>query len=257
MIRSPLAHEFVLSPNVDERRDLVRPRLLILHYTGMESAAIARDWLCSTESRVSCHYLVDETGSITQMVDEDLRAWHAGVSQWEGERDLNSLSIGIEIQNQGHTLNYTAFPQSQMKAVADLCLDILQRHDISARHVLAHSDIAPLRKIDPGELFDWAYLSQIGIGHWVNPEPLVGGPFLQAGDHGQPVEALQAMLRIYGYGLEINGQFDPLTVAVVKAFQRHFRPSKVDGVADTSTVATLHRLVRALPASSGQGLRQS
>jgi N-acetylmuramoyl-L-alanine amidase len=255
MKRTALRHDFVLSPNVDERRDGLQPNLLILHYTGMRSAAIACDWLCSPQSRVSCHYLVDEAGAITQMVDEDLRAWHAGVSQWQNLTDINSRSIGIEIQNLGHQLGYSAFPARQMQAVIDLCTDILSRHDIQPRHVLAHSDIAPSRKIDPGELFNWRLLAGHGIGHWVAPEPLGGGPFLQAGDRGQAVEALQAMLRLYGYAIEPNGEFDAMTVSVMRAFQRHFRPEKVDGVADTSSVATLHRLLAALPPD--QPLRQS
>jgi N-acetylmuramoyl-L-alanine amidase len=246
MMRSALAHEFVLSPNVDERREGLKPGMLILHYTGMSSADIARDWLCAPQSKVSCHYLVDEAGRITQMVDEGLRAWHAGVSRWQGFADINSHSIGIEIQNPGHQIGYRPFPRTQMIAVAALCRDILGRHAIAARHVLAHSDVAPLRKIDPGELFDWRLLHEHGIGHWVEPEAMGGGPFLQAGDSGDAVAALQAMLRLYGYNIEPNGSFDAMTVAVMRAFQRHFRPEKVDGVADTSSVATLHRLLGAL-----------
>jgi N-acetylmuramoyl-L-alanine amidase len=253
--RSPLAHDFVLSPNVDERRSGVSAGLLILHYTGMASAEVARDWLCAPQSRVSCHYLVGEEGRITQMVDEDLRAWHAGVSQWHSLSDINSHSIGIEIQNPGHTLGYRPFPPEQIEAVIALCRDIGSRHAIAPRHVLAHSDIAPSRKIDPGELFDWRLLHERGIGHWVQPEAISGGPFLQAGDSGASVEALQAMLRLYGYRIEASGQFDAATEAVVRAFQRHFRPSKVDGVADTSSVATLHKLLAALPAD--QPLLQS
>lgn len=247
MKRSALAEDFVLSPNVDERRDGGRISLLILHYTGMKSAEVARDWLCAPQSRVSCHYLVDEAGCITQMVDEDLRAWHAGLSHWQEMTDLNSRSIGIEIQNLGHNLGYTPFPPRQMQGVIALCQDILSRHDIRPQHVLAHSDIAPHRKIDPGELFDWRLLHEHGIGHWVEPEPLGGGPFLQQGDSGEAVQALQAMLRLYGYGMEPTGQFDAGVAAVVRAFQRHFRPAKVDGVADTSTVATLHRLIANQP----------
>lgn len=255
MKRSQLAQDFVLSPNVDDRRGGVAPSFLILHYTGMKSAEAALNWLCTPESRVSCHYLVDEAGLITQMVDEELRAWHAGVSEWQGMTDLNSHSIGIEIQNLGHQLGYTPFPAVQMRAVIALCTDILSRHVIAARHVLAHSDVAPARKIDPGELFDWRLLSDEGIGHWVEPEPIGGGPFLQQGDSGEAVEALQEMLRLYGYGIEPTGQFDAATVAVIKAFQRHFRQAKVDGVADTSTVATLHRLLSTL--SADQPLAQS
>ncbi len=244
MIRSPLASRFILSPNVEARRDNRKPDMLILHYTGMDDAQRACEWLCNPVSRVSCHYLIDEVGVITYMVDEGLRAWHAGVSSWQGGNDLNSSSIGIEIHNPGHSGGYPDFPHAQMLAVIALSKDIVARYGIEPRRVLAHSDIAPSRKIDPGEKFDWAWLCREGIGHWVSPEPLSGGPFLQLGDTGQPVEALQALLRLYGYGIDVTGDYDTLTFATVRAFQLHFRPAKVDGIADTSTVATLHRLLK-------------
>lgn len=246
MIRSPLASQFMLSPNIEPRRDNREPDMLILHYTGMDDAMRACSWLCNPQSKVSCHYLIDEQGMIFQMVDEGMRAWHAGISSWKGEADINSCSLGIEIQNPGHTAGYPDFPPQQMLAVIALCKDVMTRHEVRAERVLAHSDIAPGRKIDPGEKFDWALLHAEGIGHWVKPEPIDGGSFLQMGDAGQPVEALQAMLRLYGYGIEVNGKFDDLTRAVVQAFQRHFRPARVDGIADTSTVVTLHRLLHGL-----------
>ena len=243
MIRSPLATQFMLSPNVEARRDNRMPDMLILHYTGMADAASACGWLCNPDSKVSCHYLVDEQGVIIQMVDESLRAWHAGVSSWKNDDDINSCSIGIEIQNPGHSAGYPDFPEVQMQAVLALCKDVVARNSIAALRVLAHSDIAPLRKIDPGEKFDWSFLHRNGIGHFVTPEPISGGPFLQLGDKGQPIEALQAMLKLYGYCIDMNGTYDALTQATVRAFQLHFRPARVDGIADTSTVATLHRLL--------------
>lgn len=246
MIRSPLATQFILSPNVEARRDNRKPDMLILHYTGMADAARACSWLCNPVSKVSCHYLVDVNGETIQMVDESLRAWHAGVSSWKNEDDLNSCSIGIEIQNPGHTAGYPDFPDIQMQAVLGLCRDISTRNTIPALRVLAHSDIAPLRKIDPGEKFDWRFLYRNGIGHLVEPEPIGGGSFLQQGDVGQPVEALQGMLKLYGYGIAITGKFDALTHATVRAFQLHFRQSRVDGIADSSTVATLHRLLQGI-----------
>jgi N-acetylmuramoyl-L-alanine amidase len=243
VIGSGLVHRVALSPNVEPRRDGARADMLVLHYTGMETAEISCMRLCSADSKVSCHYLIDNDGMITQMVDEDLRAWHAGVSSWRGVEDINSCSIGIEIQNRGHTLVYDDFPAVQMQAVGALSRDICERHAIAAERVLAHSDIAPLRKIDPGEKFDWKFLAAQGVGRWVEPEPISGGGFLQAGDAGEAVTALQAMLRLYGYGIAVTGVYDPLTVAVVRAFQRHFRQALVDGVADRSTVGTLHRLL--------------
>jgi N-acetylmuramoyl-L-alanine amidase len=246
VIGSALASTYLPSPNIESRRDDRKPDMLVLHYTGMADAGKACRWLCDPVSKVSCHYLIDEHGTIVQMVDENMRAWHAGVSSWKDEGDINSRSIGIEVQNPGHTAGYPDFSDTQMLAVIALCKDIITRHGIHPARVLAHSDIAPERKIDPGEKFDWARLHGQGIGHWVKPEPIDGGPFLQLGDQGQAVEALQAMLRLYGYGLEITGLYDGPTQVTVRAFQRHFRPARVDGIADSSTVTTLHRLLHGL-----------
>jgi N-acetylmuramoyl-L-alanine amidase len=250
LIRSPLAHRFVVSPNIEPRRGDVRPDMIILHYTGMESAAAACAWLCDARSKVSCHYLVDETGEITQLVGEEMRAWHAGVSVWEGDDDINSRSIGIEMHNPGHVLGYRDFSDAQLKAVIALCRDIAGRHDVEPRHILAHSDVAPLRKIDPGEKFDWQRLHAAGVGHWVAPSPLRDGPALQEGDAGDAVADLQAKLARYGYGIKATAHYDAPTGAVVRAFQRHFRPARVDGAADPATIETLDRLIAAsgLPA---------
>jgi N-acetylmuramoyl-L-alanine amidase len=246
VIRSPLAREFVLSPNLGSRRGRVRPDMVILHYTATLSAAAARAWLCDQASQVSSHYLVDETGRITQMVGEDMRAWHAGASSWRGDADINSRSIGIEIQNPGHHLGYDDFPEAQMQAVTALCRDINSRHHIEPRHVLAHSDVAPGRKIDPGEKFDWRRLYQSGIGHWVQPSPATDGNSLRPGDQGEVVLRLQRMLADYGYGIALSGSYDRRTETVVGAFQRHFRPALLDGVADASTMATLETLLNSL-----------
>ena len=244
-----LGHRIMPSPNIDRRAAGKTVRILLLHYTDMESAEKACAWLCNPLAKVSCHYLVDVDGQITQMVDEDMRAWHAGQSLWKGERDINSASIGIEIQNPGHDHGYPDFPQAQMAAVAALGRDIVARHAIPPEHVLAHSDVAPRRKIDPGEKFDWKGLHEEGLGHWVLPRRLGGGQFLQQGDSGDAVEALQAMLALYGYGIEITGDYDRETKIVVTAFQRHFRPARIDGIADRSTIETLRRLIDALPAA--------
>jgi N-acetylmuramoyl-L-alanine amidase len=245
VIRSALAQRFVLSPNIEPRRRALCPDMVVLHYTGMESAAAACAWLCNPASGVSCHYLVDEKGVITQMVGEEMRAWHAGVSSWNGDADTNSRSIGIEIHNPGHGLGYADFPDAQIEAVIALCRDIVARHDIHSRHILAHSDVAPGRKIDPGEKFDWARLNRHGIGHWVEPAEVVEGPVLRPGDSGGEVFELQALLSGYGYGLPLSGKYDDATETVVKAFQRHFRPARVDGLADGSTVQTLRQLIAA------------
>lgn len=242
-----LKRRIMPSPNVEARAQGKTVRILLLHYTDMASAEEACAWLCAPASKVSCHYLIDLDGQITQMVDEGVRAWHAGQSMWKGERDINSVSIGIEIHNPGHDRGYPDFPSAQMTAVASLGRDIAARHAIPPEHVLAHSDVAPHRKRDPGEKFDWQWLHERGLGHWVAPGKLVGGQFLQEGDRGDAVEALQAMLALYGYGIEITGSFERETKAVVAAFQRHFRPARIDGVADRSTIETLRQLIDALP----------
>lgn len=239
-------YRFRPSPNHGPRRDDPTD-LLILHYTGMQDASEAVDWLCNPASEVSCHYFVHEDGQIEQLVAEDRRAWHAGRSAWQGITDVNSRSIGVEIHNLGHEHGYPDFPNAQMDAVIALSRDLCARLAIPPERVLAHSDIAPARKRDPGEKFNWAGLHASGVGHWVEPAPITGGRFVQLGDEGAPVEALQAMLVRYGYDCPVDGCFDEATAQVVTAFQRHFRPARVDGVADRSTIETLHKLSLALP----------
>lgn len=238
--------EVRVSPNFGPRRDGREPDSLILHYTGMETGDAAECWLCVPESEVSCHYLVHEDGRVVQMVRESDRAWHAGKGSWKGEDDVNSFSIGIEVVNAGPLGGFPDFPERQIEAVATLARDVCARRGIAPERVLAHSDIAPGRKADPGERFPWARLAELGVGHYVPPSPVSGGRFLAMGDRGEPVEALQSMLSLYGYGVEIDGLFDNATRVTVEAFQRHFRPALVDGVADRSTIETLHRLLRAL-----------
>jgi N-acetylmuramoyl-L-alanine amidase len=239
--------EIRVSPNFGPRRDGQRADMIILHYTGMEPGPSAEEWLCDPVSEVSSHYLVNEDGSVLQMVRESDRAWHAGRGSWRGRSDVNSFSIGIEVANPGHAYGYPDFTAAQIDTVIALCRDIAARHAIAPERVLAHSDTAPGRKIDPGEKFPWAGLHAAGVGHYVEPSPTGGGRFLTVGERGEPVEALQSMLALYGYGVDISGSFDATTEAVVAAFQRHFRPQRVDGVADRSTIDTLHRLLAALP----------
>lgn len=240
---SPLATLWCPSPNCETRRADLKPDMLILHYTGMESAEAALDWLTRQESGVSCHYFVDDEGRIAQLVLESDRAWHAGQSLWAGEMDLNSCSIGIEIHNPGHDFDYPDFPDAEMRAVEELCLDILSRHAIPAHRVLAHSDVAPGRKRDPGEKFDWKRLAQAGIGLWVPPAPLAGDIGLGPGDEGESVTALQRALLDFGYGVEVTSTYGTGLEKAVEAFQRHFRPARIDGRADASTRDTLDRLL--------------
>lgn len=232
--------------NVEPRRGVKRPSLLILHYTGMSSAAKAIDWLAREESRVSCHYVIDEAGHITQMVPEKMRAWHAGVSFWRGETDINSQSIGIEIQNPGHEDGYPNFPPAQMRAVIALSLDITARNRIATDGVLAHSDVAPGRKIDPGEKFNWAELARHGLGLWVRPSPVnKSDEGLGHGAKSDSVLSAQKQLAAYGYDVQPTGEIDTKTSKVLRAFQLHFRPRRVDGRLDRSTLLTLTRLIAA------------
>lgn len=235
---SALVAEVRPSPSHDARRDGRRPDLLLLHYTGMPSADGALAWLCDPRSKVSCHYFVFEDGRVVQLVPEARRAWHAGVSSWAGESDINSCSIGIEVANPGHEGGCPDFPAAQMAAVAALARDIVARHGIARGRVLAHSDVAPARKRDPGERFDWARLAAAGAG--IAPPPGGAGAAaasgLRSGDTGEAVARLQRDLARIGYGIEITGRFDEATRLVVAAFQRHFRPARPDGEADEETI---------------------
>lgn len=246
---SPLVGEVRPAANHDERRDGRTADILLLHYTGMISGEAAVERLVSADSQVSCHYVVHEDGAVLQLVPEERRAWHAGVSSWDGEGDVNSGSIGIEIVNPGHEFGYREFPDAQVEAVTALARDICARRDVQPERVLAHSDVAPRRKQDPGELFPWRRLAAAGVGHWVAPTAPGEGARLAPGDEGEPVEHLQTLLSLYGYGIEIDGRYGPATEDVVRAFQRHFRPALVDGIADFSTADTLRNLLAALPAA--------
>jgi N-acetylmuramoyl-L-alanine amidase len=222
--------------------------MIVLHYTGMATAEAALERLCSLDvPQVSSHYLVYEDGRIVQLVPEARRAQHAGISSWEGETDINSRSIGIEIVNPGHDGGYPDFPDRQIAAVIALCRDILRRRPVRADRIVAHSDVAPSRKQDPGEKFPWARLHHEGIGHWVEPAALGEVLGLSLGDSGASVAELQALLAKYGYGIPSPGRFDQPMHDVVVAFQRHFRPARVDGIADESTIDTLRRLQATRP----------
>jgi N-acetylmuramoyl-L-alanine amidase len=196
--------------------------MLIIHYTGMKTAQAALDRLCDPASEVSAHYLVEEDGTIWRLVADDRRAWHAGRAFWAGTTDINSRSIGIELANPGHEYGYRPFPHAQMASLEHLCRGILTRFPIPSHLVLGHADVAPGRKLDPGELFDWQRLAAAGIGLWPDCAPAEPGDF--ATD-----------MRLYGYA-------DDSTESVA-AFQRHFRPAAVTGIADAETVGRLRNLI--------------
>jgi N-acetylmuramoyl-L-alanine amidase len=223
------------SPNIEARFDGRQPKLIVLHYTGMANGQKAVDWLCNPASKVSCHYLIDVDGMITQMVDEGQRAWHAGVSSWQGDIDINSSSIGIEIQNEGHPAGLPAYPRAQMQRVAALCLDIMLRHGMSPHAVVAHSDVAPGRKVDPGEAFDWAWLAEQGIGQVVTAA---------ASDTAADVDDAKSGLQRLGYMLDDT---DKRFRIVLEAFQRRYRRSRIDGVLDAETAVLIRRLVGIAP----------
>ncbi|MGJ4896118.1 MULTISPECIES: N-acetylmuramoyl-L-alanine amidase [unclassified Bradyrhizobium] len=245
---SSVASDVIPSANFGERKGGRQPDMIILHYTGMPDVEGAITKLCTAGSEVSAHYVVLEDGRIVQCVPEALRAWHAGLSSWDGEEDINSCSIGIEIVNRGHDWGYPDFPPRQIAAVIALCRGIMLRRNVPAHRVLGHSDVAPARKKDPGEKFPWHSLANSGVGHWVQPAAITKGETLKLGSIGDDVKGLQKALAKYGYGVPITGKFDGITMDVVTAFQRHFRPEKIDGIADRSTLWTLHALLTSLPA---------
>lgn len=262
------------SPNYGKRAAGKRIDMVLLHYTGMpagrglDMAERAIRWLEAPRSQVSAHYVVAEDGAVTQMVAEEERAWHAGRSFWQGESDINSVSIGIEIAHPGHPFDtatlpdvepgeavaphpgYRAFAPEQIERVIALTADIVARHGLDPRRVFAHSDVAPDRKGDPGELFPWKEFFNAGLGWWAHPEPLGvdSSPFPGAG--AAEADAVPVLLARVGFRVAPGGEFDETTRRAITAFQRHWRPERVDGYADRSTVATLRRLL-ADPAGVG------
>ena len=233
------------SPNSDARPAGKATDLIVLHYTGMRDAESALQRLTDPAAKVSSHYLIDEGGAVYRLVDESRRAWHAGVSHWQGERDVNGISVGIELANPGHDFGYRPFPEAQMTALIVLCRGILARHPIPRARIVGHSDVASRRKLDPGELFDWRVLSAAGFGLW--PEPL-DGP-------ADPATVLQALARI---GYEVGRvETDEITRAAIAAFQRHFRPRCIDGGIDVETRNLIYGVARALQEAGGQSMRQS
>lgn len=224
------------SPNFDSRPAETPVDMLVLHYTGMQSRDAALERMGDPAAKVSAHYCIDEDGTVYRLVAETERAWHAGVAHWRGNTDINARSVGVEIVNPGHEFGYRPFPPAQMEAVAVLCTEILARWPIPPRNVVGHADVAPERKEDPGELFDWSLLAARGIGLY--PETGVA-----TGSSKDDIAALQENLRRYGYGIGVTGTADSRTAAVVTAFQRHFRPARIDGVADGETRAVLAALL--------------
>ena len=230
------------SPNFDSR--IAPPDMIVLHYTGMPTGEGALERLRDPAAKVSSHYLVEEDGRVFRLVAEERRAWHAGVSFWKGDTDINARSIGVEIVNPGHEHGYRDFPAAQVAAVIALVTDIRARWTVPDGFILGHSDVAPERKQDPGELFPWRALHAAGHGLWSEPIAAPGEP-LGEGDEGVGVFALQAALNRLGYDSPPSGQYDEKTRILVTAFQRHWAPHRIDGVADGETRARLMGVLRA------------
>lgn len=229
------------SPNFDAR--VAPPEMIILHYTGMVDGEAALARLRDPQAKVSAHYLVEEDGRVFALVPEARRAWHAGSAFWRGETDINAVSVGLEIVNPGHEFGYRPFPAAQIASVIALVADVRSRWTIPDVNLLGHSDVAPHRKTDPGELFPWKALAESGHGLWAEPAD-APGTALAEGDEGLGVLALQSALRRFGYDCAKTGRYDDELTVIVRAFQRHWRPTRVDGVADGGTRARLMALLR-------------
>jgi N-acetylmuramoyl-L-alanine amidase len=226
------------SPNFDDRPPGAPIDMIVLHYTGMKSAEAALRRLCDPEARVSAHYTVDEDGTIYRHVDEAKRAWHAGVSFWAGGANVNGRSIGIELVNPGHEFGYLPFPDAQIGALIELGVDLRRRHPIPRALVLGHSDVAPERKQDPGELFPWKRLAQRDLGLYLDKLDTINY------SRSPAIGELQQSLSRIGYDCPISNRLDEKSKYIVLAFQRHFRPARCDGVPDAETVALAAALAR-------------
>ena len=227
------------SPNFDERNPDVHLRYVVLHYTGMPTRDVALQRLCNPKSKVSAHYLIDDEGRLFKLVEEDKRAWHAGKGFWRGATDINSASIGIELVNPGHAYGYTKFPKAQTNFLKDLLKEVMKRNRLNpATALLAHADIAPDRKEDPGELFPWEDFAKEGFGLW---------PSVERKDY-EPIQDFeeQKLLRTIGYDCPDNGVYDPPTRAALLAFQRRYDPANITGTPERETIARMRALVRAI-----------
>ena len=230
------------SPNFDART--APPTMIVLHYTGMKSGQAALDRLRDPEAKVSSHYLVEEDGRVFRLVAEERRAWHAGVSFWRGRRNVNGDSIGIEIVNPGHEFGYRPFPEAQIDSVIALVTDIRTRWDIEDRDIVGHSDVAPARKDDPGELFPWKRLSEAGHGLWAEwpaPRPARRSARARRGRRCSPCRRASPA---WATTCRRPAASTPTPPPWSRAFQRHWRPERVDGVADGETRARLIALLR-------------
>ncbi|MFQ3360527.1 MAG: N-acetylmuramoyl-L-alanine amidase [Alphaproteobacteria bacterium] len=224
------------SPNYNQRENS-KIDMLVLHYTAMAgSCEDVCKWLCNETSHVSSHYVVDRDGTIFSLIDDNHRAWHAGVSFWDGSSDINSRSIGIEIHNLGEG---DCFPEKQISSLCRLIKNLMDKHGISRHNVLGHSDVAPERKKDPGNSFPWIDLHEQGIGIWSNKKITNNKSMVNIGEKSQKIEEVQNHLKSMGYNINVNSIYDNATRIIIEAFQRHWRPKKTDGFLDLETEVLL------------------
>ena len=233
----------ISSPNFNERAEDIPLQYIVLHYTGMKSGEDALTRLTDKDAQVSCHYMIEEDGRVVQLVDDAKRAWHAGESQWRGITDMNSASLGIELVNPGHQFGYKSFPKAQIKSLIELMQLLIKKHKLSGTLApLAHADIAPLRKEDPGELFPWQELAEAGLGLW--PRPLKE-------DYGHAEDSeVQRVLKALGYDCPETEAYDRKTRAVIVAFQRRYEPLNLTGTPEPETVARMRALLRLMASRS-------
>lgn len=229
-----------ISPNQDAR--LLPITMLVLHYTGMESGEAALERLTDPASKVSAHYLIHEDGKTISLVDEGRRAWHAGVSFWNGITDVNSASVGIEIVNGGHDFGLPEFTKPQLTSLIRLCKRIVKSYNIQDFDIVGHSDIAPSRKQDPGEKFPWKEVAKRGVGYWPSGVKKDHRVIFELGESDRAISILQRGLAFIGYDVEVNGRLDDKTADVIRAVQRRYRPEVISGNIDIQTVELITKL---------------
>ncbi len=238
------------SPNVNERPEGAPIDLIVLHYTGMIDGPSAIKRLRDPDAKVSAHYVVEEDGRIFRLADESLRAWHAGLATWAGASDVNSRSIGVEVVNGGHDFGLPDYSATQIAALIDLLADVLERRGIPPIRVVGHSDVAPARKDDPGEKFPWPQLAAAGVAVAPSVSEKRRDVVYAPGARDAGVSGVQASLSLIGYGVETSGALDAATQGVVRAFQRRFRPERIDGALDLETLALIAEMERLTRSSS-------
>jgi len=234
---------FQKSPNFNQRPQDAEIDMILVHYTGMRSEGESITRLLDPNSKVSTHYFICESGKVIQMIDDELRAWHAGLSEWRGQKNVNDFSIGIELSNPGHEYGYRDFTKSQIDSFIDLTTDLKEKYNIQNHRILGHSDVSPDRKMDPGEKFDWEFLASHQIGLWLKEREkkseLVNEFKDDDGSITLPIRTAQVNLKEIGYSVNVNGKFDEITKKVVIAFQRHFCPKNLSGTLDRETFSLI------------------